>query len=160
MPRSRRLTAVEQRLGPLVKLFSHLRLHRVVSLLPKAVLGLAWWTSLRYVKQRAERQARAKWKADALQKLNSLTDSDLRLILGELPPWVVSGAPLLRPIRFNSAHLPSWQRMVSKCTRGYVSIRWSDIAPPNRQVTGTVRAGSTTYSASFGRTSIPPLAGS
>lgn len=55
-------------------------------------LVAVWIASLFFVKSQAERKASAKWRAEALSTLATASDADIRLLLGELPPWIVSGA--------------------------------------------------------------------
>ena len=76
----------------------------------------------------ADRRARAKWRTAAVQRLTDASASDVRRILGELPPWVADSA-------FQRVRYPSAMQVSQRCSH---SLRRS--------------AGSTTVSASCGRT--------
>ena len=52
------------------------------------VLNLA---ALVAISRAAEKRAKAKWTSEAVQKLEYATPEDLKLLLGELPPWVKNG---------------------------------------------------------------------
>lgn len=69
----------------------------VWTVLRRCVRGGLLVATLRYVSNRAERKAMSKWRAEALATLATASDADIRLLLKELPPWVISGEQIARP---------------------------------------------------------------
>lgn len=147
----------------------------VLSVARRCVLPALWLASMRYLNNRAQRKAAAKWRADALQTLETATDAELRLLLKELPPWVVTGAshkasgrsPPAQPARVGprrgstSALPPACPPRLqiqypTKPPLGPSRLLCFPAPCPRAQASGIAPAGSTPCCASSGHISTPP----